>query len=68
VVAAKKGNYKGLLESIKVNPDRFASGLLVFNTDFKKSPVMSKIVWMDDLGNTYTKFFPKAPLTGITLE
>jgi tetratricopeptide (TPR) repeat protein len=68
VVAAKRGNYKNLLESAKINPDRYSSGLIVFNTDFKKGPVMSKIVWKDDLGNTFTKFFPKIPVTELVLE
>jgi len=68
VVAAKKGNYKGLIESIKINPDRFVTGLLVFDTDIKKSPVMSRMVWQDDLGNTYTKLFPKIPVMETKLE
>lgn len=68
VVAAKKGNYKGLLEGMKINPERFATGLLVFDTDIKKSPVMSKMIWQDDLGNTYTKLFPKVPVTEMKLE
>lgn len=68
VVAAKKGNYKGLLEGMKINPDRFATGILVFDTDFKKSPVMSKMTWQDDLGNTYTKLFPKISITEMKLE
>jgi len=68
LVAAKKGNYKGLLEGMKINPDRFATGLLVFDTDIRKSPVMSKMIWQDDLGNTYTKLFPKIPVTEIKFE
>jgi hypothetical protein len=68
VVAAKKGNYKSLLESVKINPDRFVTGLLVFDTDMKKNPVISKMVWQDDLGNTYTKLFPKISVTELKLE
>ncbi len=68
VVAAKKGNYKGLLENFKVNPDRFSTGLLVFDTNIKKNPVISKIVWKDDMGNTFEKFFPSKSLTELSLE
>ncbi|MBU4485951.1 MAG: DUF4352 domain-containing protein [Candidatus Delongbacteria bacterium] len=68
VVAAKKGNYKGILENFKINPDRFTTGLLVFNTDFKKNPVLSRIVWKDDMGNTFTKLFPQISITEIKLE
>jgi tetratricopeptide (TPR) repeat protein len=68
VVAAKKGNYKGLLESMKINPDRFATGLLVFDTDHKKPFSASKMVWQDDLGNTYTKLFPKILVTELKFE
>jgi len=68
VVAAKKGNYKGLFESLKINPDRFTTGILVFDTDFKTDPVISKLIWQDGLGNTYTKQFPKISVTEIKLE
>lgn len=68
VVAAKKGNYRGLLENFKINPDRFSTGLLVFDTAIRRNPVMSKIVWRDDLGNTFEKIFPKISLTELRLE
>ncbi|MDD3045690.1 MAG: DUF4352 domain-containing protein [Candidatus Delongbacteria bacterium] len=68
VVAAKKGNYRGLLENFKINPDRFSTGLLVFDTSIRRNPVMSKIVWQDDLGNKFEKLFPKIPLTELGLE
>jgi len=68
VVAAKKGNYKGLLENFRINPDRFSTGLLVFDTNIRKNPIVSKIVWQDDMGNIYEKPFPKIPLMELSLE
>jgi len=68
VVASIKGNYKGLLENFKINPYRFSTGLLVFDTSIRKNPVMSKIVWQDDMGNTFEKLFPKKSLTELVLE
>jgi hypothetical protein len=68
VVAAKTGNYRGLLENFRINPDRFSTGLLVFDTNLRRNPVISKIVWKDDMGNTFEKLFPKKSITELTLE
>ena len=67
-VAAKRGNYRNILQDFRINPGRFLTGLLVFNTNIRRNPVMSKIVWTDDAGNTFAKEFPETIITDLELE
>lgn len=67
-VAAKRGNYRNILQNFMINPGRFLTGLLVFSTKIRRNPVMSKIVWTDDAGNTFSKEFPEMIITDLELE
>ncbi len=66
--AARRGNYRGVLESFMVNPSRFVSGLLVFNIGSRTAPVISNIGWTDGIGNSAEKAFPGISVTEIDFE
>ncbi|MFO7810569.1 MAG: DUF4352 domain-containing protein [Candidatus Delongbacteria bacterium] len=66
--AAVRGNFKGILRNFMINPGRFLTGLLVFDTDIHRNPVLYKIEWEDKNKNRAEKKFPKIPITELDLQ